>query len=276
MKPIKFKKIYIEITNICNLKCKFCLPLNREKKLMSVENFKMILSKVRHYTEYIYLHIKGEPLIHPELDSILNEAYQQGFKVNITTNGTLIGDVQEILLKAKALRQLNISMHAISEIDERKQELYLKDIIQLIKKIENSKVFLISLRFWMGNNQLKTNTIAYLEDQLQIKINNNQNQILPNVYLSYQDEFTWPANEIKISEFRGCRGIKEHIGILVDGTVVPCCLDGNGDINLGNIFEKSLEEILSSCRYQNMLKAFSTRKIDEELCKKCSYKDKFA
>lgn len=85
-----FKKVYIEITSVCNLACSFCPPTARAKGLIKVEQFNKILDEIRPHTKYIYLHVKGEPLLHPRIDQLLDAAHAKGFKVNITTNGTLI------------------------------------------------------------------------------------------------------------------------------------------------------------------------------------------
>jgi len=111
----KFKKIYVEITNICNLKCNFCPDTNREKRFMPVENFAIIVNKIKDYTGLIALHVKGEPLMHPELKAILDICDKNNLKVNITTNGTLLYKNKEILASSNALRQLNISVHSLSQ-----------------------------------------------------------------------------------------------------------------------------------------------------------------
>ncbi len=100
----KFRRIYIEITNVCNLKCNFCPVTNRKPEFMTTELFKRILYEIREYTEYIYLHVKGEPFLHPEIDKILDISFEKGFKVNITTNGTLINNVRDKIINKKALR----------------------------------------------------------------------------------------------------------------------------------------------------------------------------
>ena len=268
----RFKKIYIEITNVCNLDCRFCLKSNREPKIMTVDEFEIILDKIKDYTDYIYLHVKGEPLLHPDLPKLLDICDSKGLKANITTNGTLLKSVSDILCNSKAVRQVNISMHALEAIKDYDQ--YLQEVINLIKN-ENRK-FYLSLRFWLGNNPLKTKVIEDLKKSLAVNITNNQIDLYPKAFISHADEFVWPQESNSKKEFKMCYGIKDHIAILTDGTIVPCCLDGNGEINLGNIFTSSLAEIISSPRFQNMVKAFQTRKLEEPLCIKCSFKDRFA
>lgn len=275
MKAKKFKKIYVEITNVCNLSCPFCLELKRERQFMDFLKFEEIIRKVKDYTDYLYLHIKGEPLIHPHFNRILGACAKNNLLVNLTTNGTLIKENYQTLIESSTIRQINISTHSFSEFAENKQREYLDEVIKLVKYAEKEGEFYISLRFWLGNNQLQNFAISYLESELNVKIVPTDKAILRNVYVSFDSEFVWPEAETNTSDFVYCHGIKDHIGILVDGTVVPCCLDGNGVINLGNLFTSSLEEILSSPRYLKMLKALETRKMEEELCLRCSFKNRF-
>lgn len=73
------------------------------------------------------------------------------------------------------------------------------------------------------------------------------------------------------SEKGTCYGLIDHIGILVDGTIIPCCLDSKGIINLGNIYNDNLKEILKKDRVNNIIKGFKGNKKLEELCKHCKF-----
>lgn len=255
---MRFKRVYIEITNVCNLKCSFCLPHNRENKFMSFDEFKFILSKIEPYTKYIYLHVKGEPLLHPDVDKFIQYAYNQGFFINLTTNATLL---KEHLHITKFLRQINISLHATNSVE----------IIKTAKKITDS---IVCFRIWNINKDIKNKEL--LENEFNIEIPNQENFTLkePNIFLSQKEEFTWPSLENSFeSENKYCYGLINQIGILADGTVVPCCLDNNGDINLGNIFKEDFDKIINSERALNIINGFKNCKATEELCKKCSFKD---
>ena len=89
----KFKKVYIEITNVCNLSCNFCPKTSRNYKFMNREEFSYILNEVRPFTEHIYLHLMGEPLLNQEIEYFLAESKKKGLNVNLTTNGTLLKNV---------------------------------------------------------------------------------------------------------------------------------------------------------------------------------------
>src|SRR5690554_4856645 len=108
----KFKKFYIEITSVCNLACTFCPQTKRKANFIKVDDFTKILNEIQPHTEYIYFHVKGEPLLHPHIDELLDISYEKGFKVNITSNGTLINKAKHKILGKPALRQLNFSLHS--------------------------------------------------------------------------------------------------------------------------------------------------------------------
>lgn len=255
---MRFKRVYIEITNICNLKCSFCLPHNRESRFMSIEEFKIILEKIRPFTDYIYLHVKGEPLMHPEIDSFVKYAFDCGFKINLTTNATLLKEHLDI---TKYLRQINISLHATNSLE----------IIKIAKSIKDT---IICFRIWNIDKDLTNKQL--LEREFNKEIPNKENFTLaPNIFLSQKNEFTWPSlkNE-DISNKKYCYGLINQIGILVDGTVVPCCLDNDGDINLGNIFLEDFATIINSEKAKNIINGFKNLVAVEELCKKCSFSSK--
>ena len=272
----KFKKIYIEITNICNLSCSFCSIDNKVKESITLEKLEKVLININDYTDYVYLHVKGEPLLHKDLNKILDLCHKYNKKVNITTNGTLLKEKQQEL-KHEAVRQINISLHS-----ENKKENYLEEIFETV---ENLKDKIIIFRFWtMDNNKFNEKSTEIVE-----KIENYYNlseiivkkikidkhiKIRDNLYIDKANEFVWPnLNNDYYNDKGTCYALKDQLAILVDGTVVPCCLDSSGIINLGNIYKQSLEEIINSTRYQKMKQNFSNRKACEELCKHCSFKD---
>ncbi len=289
----KFKKVYIEITNICNLNCEFCPETKREPKTMSIETFSYILDQVKPYTDYLYFHVKGEPLLHPEIDKLLDICYEKGFKVNLTTNGTLINKVKEKLLMKESLRQINFSLHSLKE-DEKGQNKYeyINNILSFSKEAVDKSNIIISLRLWNLNKDNLINKekqknremldIIEKEFNLNYKI---EEKVLPGrgekiherIYLNQDHIFKWPdLNEKEDDGKSFCYGLRNQAAILVDGTVVPCCLDGNGIINLGNINITPFSEIIESKRVNNIIDGFSRREAVEELCRKCGYRQKFA
>lgn len=261
----RFKKIYIEITNICNLSCSFCAPHNRKKEYMDLDDFNYILSQIKEYTDYIYLHVKGEPLMHPHINEFIDLANQKGFFVNITTNGTLID-----ILYNKNIRQINYSMQSTNDIE--KVRLTIRKLRNFIK---DTNIYL-SLRLW--SEQSKNNIILkqMLLEEFEVNEIQDKKQLDKNIFLSIESEFEWPdINNDEETTEGYCYGLKDHIAILVDGTIVPCCLDNNGDLNLGNIYYDNIETVLENDRTKKIITGFQNRNIEEELCRKCKYKNKF-
>ena len=273
-----FKKIYIEITNICNLKCKFCPDTNRSKKQMSIEDFETIIKKVYPYTNLVCLHVKGEPLLHSKLEEILIILEKYNVKANITTNGTLIKEKLETIKKSKAVRQINFSIHSITQNENLNIE-YLKTIFESVKELDNIN---ISYRIWnqqnSWDNAINEKIIKEIENYYNIQnlrqelIRKEYIQLKENIFINQDLEFTWPdINKKEIIQKGRCLALKDQIAILVDGTVVPCCLDNNGDISLGNILKEPIEEILNSEKSIKIKKNFENSIITCKLCKTCGF-----
>lgn len=282
----KFKKIYIETTNICNLNCNFCPKISRKLEFMSVESFEKIIDKIVPYTKHIYLHLMGEPFLNRNLKEFLVVCDKNNIKVNITTNGTLIKNVKDILLNSKAVRQVNFSLHSFEANDTKITfEEYVDEIINFINLSSEERNIISALRLWnldakyKASNNMNIDILELLKERFNIEddlrqILNEKNsfKIKNNVYINMGEKFKWPSlKEEEIGERAFCYGLRDHIGILVDGTVVPCCLDSEGSIPLGNIFESNLEEILNSNRAKKIYDGFSNRNAVEELCRKCGF-----
>ena len=276
---MRFSKIYLEISNLCNLSCAFCHGTKRQKKALSETEFSELLPKIRPYADFLYFHLMGEPLLHPKLEQFLTLAGDAGFKVILTTNGTLLPKQQEMLLNAPALHKVNISLHAFEANDLAVPfEDYLSGCFTFGKAAEGKK--LIAYRLWNQGGQDEKNeeildTMAkfFPEPWAQER---RGTRIGERVYLEYGDKFDWPdLSAADGGEGVFCHGLRDQLGILCDGTVVPCCLDHEGDIALGNLFTQSMEEILESPRAKAIYDGFSHRKAAEELCRKCGYARRF-
>lgn len=288
----KFKKFYIETTSICNLSCSFCPPTQRQARFIALDEFKHILDEIKPHTDYIYFHLKGEPLLHPKLDQMLDISEEKGFKVNITTNGTLIRKAAPRLLGKPALRQMNFSLHSFDghegSVD---REGYIQSVLSFVREATSVSDMLVSFRLWNLNQDNETNlqrsrnreTLAMIEKEfnLDYKI---EERVVPGsgiklaerIYLNQDHEFEWPSLQAKEDEGKGfCHALRNQAGILVDGTVVPCCLDGEGIINLGNVHQASFSEIIEGERANRLYEGFSRRTAVEELCRKCGYRKRF-
>ena len=259
-----FKKVYVEVTNSCNLNCSFCKGTKKEKRFIGLDNFKIVLDKLEGYTGYLYFHVMGEPLLHPEINKIIELASERYF-VNITTNGYLIDRIKD----CKGIRQLNISLHSY---DSKLVDLdtYINKIFEVVDSL--CKDTYISYRMWVdGVNKLYI--IHKLEEKYGVSIGEERHLKLDkNVYFDIEDEFVWPdINNTYYSEVGTCMGCRSHIGILVDGTVVPCCLDSDGVIDLGNIYKNEINDIINSGLFKEIKEGFLNNKKVHELCKRCNF-----
>lgn len=274
-----YSRVYVEITNICNRACTFCPGTKRDKRRMTVAEFSHILDQLVGVTQYLYLHVMGEPLTHPDLPVFVDMASERGFKVAITTNGTLLKKRTDELLSSR-LYKVNISIHSFESGTRDEYLNYINSCIDFADASSKMGILTV-LRLWNRGYDEGRNidTLAILKERFSdgewregvrgVRINHR-------LHLEYGDRFEWPdtdKNELGDSVF--CHGLGDHFGILVDGRVVPCCLDREAAIELGNIYESDIGDILASERAENMREGFKCKKATEELCRKCGYARRF-
>lgn len=275
----RFRKIYLEISNICNLKCAFCPGTKRPKRAMTEGEFRILLPRLQPWTDFLYFHLMGEPLCHPHLYTFLELAQEAGFKVILTTNGTGLANHSDRLCKAEGLHKVNVSLHAFEANDLAVPfSQYLDGCFSFGKKAEGN--VLVSYRLWNhGGMDAKNEEIInvlktyfpepWVDEGRGIRIGQR-------VYLEYGDKFDWPDLSAPVCSDRVfCYGMRDHIGILCNGTVVPCCLDHEGDIALGNLFTQDLDEILNTPKAKAIFDGFTTGNAPEKLCHRCGYATRF-
>ncbi len=286
MKEKRFKKVYIEITNICNLRCSFCPENKRAKEYMSVENFEHIIKEVKAYTNLVTFHVKGEPLLHPNLKELLKICYRNNILVNITTNASLLEKNVETLINSPAVRQINLSLHSMKENKDYDFENYIDDCLRCTNKILKKSNIIISYRLWNLDSIEENSENAEILDKLgkffekdnlvQEARKNKFVKLRENAFLNQDIEFTWPSLENRIiSENGSCLGLRNQVAILVNGDVVPCCLDQEGDIKLGNIYEESFEKIINSEMSKKIVEGFQNGILIHSLCKRCGFRNRF-
>jgi len=274
-----YSRVYVEITTLCNRNCSFCPGTKRAIKQMTMEEFKTIMEKLKGVTQYVYLHVMGEPLTHPLLADFIQYATCQGFHVSVTTNGTLLSKWGDRLLSS-GVYKVNISVHSFEEGSNEEYQNYIFQCMEFADKSSKAGILTV-LRLWnngydKGRN-IDTRTLLqeyFAKDEW--KTGSKGVRIRNKLHLEYGERFEWPDME-KDEQDAGvfCYGLKDHFAVLCDGSVVPCCLDREGEITLGNLFEQSVQEILSSKRADAMRRGFQCRKATEELCRKCGYARRF-
>lgn len=292
-----FKKIYIEITSVCNLACSFCPPTGRKGQFMEPADFRRIIGQIKPYTDYVYLHVKGEPLLHPKLGELLNICREAELQVNLTTNGTLIRRAGPMLLEKPALRQINVSLHSMEEHREKGEDYqreYIRDVLHFAREAVKRPGVYISLRLWnVDINAAEPDAASHpprnrrlleimeaefgLPYKIEEKVTPGSGvKLAERIYLNQDFRFEWPSLTAPEDEGTGfCHALRTHAAILADGTVVPCCLDGEGVIRLGNVYEEPFGEIIGGVRTQRILQGFSRKTAVEELCRKCGYRKRF-
>lgn len=287
---MQFHRVYIEITNICGLACSFCPPKTEPSKTMSLSFFEKVLLELQNYTKTLAFHVMGDPLTLSNLEEYLALADKHGFEVELTTSGYYLSKTKAQTLFLSPVRQLNISLNSYNKNNLSKSfEEYINPVLDLcMQKIAHFEKPFINLRLWNLDDicsEAAYNSAVFekLSFAFGIAIDSDKIysqkiksiRLAPKVILNFDSYFEWPSLDSSHQSDASCHGLKSHIAILANGTVVPCCLDGDGIIPLGNLHEKALKEILTSKRATDMIEGFKNAKAVEELCKKCSYKDRF-
>lgn len=273
-----YSRVYVEITNICNMACSFCHGHSRQKRSMTLPEFSRVLDQLEGKTQYVYYHLMGEPLLHPQLPEFLELAAQRGFRSVITTNGTLLKKRGRKILDA-GIHKISISLHSFEGSDDTAHRAYLQEVADFADTAAKAGVVVV-LRLWNrgfdgGRND---QTLAFLQSTIdgQWVENSRGIRIRDKFFLEWGDRFQWPDQNAPVQGQRFfCYGLGDHFGILCDGTVVPCCLDSDGVIALGNVFTEDLDEILSSPRATAITEGFARHTASEELCRRCGYAQRF-
>ncbi len=287
----KFHKVNIEISNICNLQCSFCPEVIRSKKMMSIDLFEKIIFQIKDITEQVCFHLMGEPLVHPQLPQLIEICQKHQVPVFFVSNGVLLRPQLSELLLHPIIRQVNFSLHSFFDNNPGKNpDSYLEKIFEFTEKaFEQRPDLYVNYRLWNLNDprgSLTDNTSMLEKIKMRFDFQTIQNldvrfrksiQIKKRLYLHYDTEFVWPSLDQEILGTEGfCYGLSSHFGILVDGTVVPCCLDKEGNIPLGNANTETIIDILNNPQTQSLLKGFKNRKLTNPLCQRCNYIERFS
>ena len=282
------QRVYVEITNRCNLRCDFCSGTTRPPASMDPDFFARVLEQVAPLTRQVCLHVLGEPLLHPHFPAILDHCARAGVSVNLTTNGTLLPGRMDDLLGATALRQVNFSLQAL-RLEGALDEDALAEILDFIGQAARTRPDVyINLRLWTleslqapsddGFNALALGRIAAAlgRDIPSLPRGRKSVRLSGRVYLHMDTVFAWPGDLTTDARERGfCHALSTHCAILVDGTVCPCCLDADGRIALGSLRDAGLREILDSPRARAMAQGFARGMLVEEVCRHCTYCRRF-
>ena len=296
----KFKKINIEISNICNLQCTFCPEVVREKKIMGVELFTKIIGEVAPLTDEVCFHLMGEPLAHSKFGEFIAICSRAGVKVNLTSNGILLNEAKRELLLDPIVSQVNFSVHSFeSNFGNKDIGPYLEKLFLFTEAaFERRPDLYINYRMWnladpLTQSEKNLEIIEKIEARFGFKLmdrpsgaedpNRLKNgglrksrKVKNRLYLHFDTRFDWPHLKSPVRGTAGfCHGLSNHFGIHADGTVVPCCLDKEAAMPLGNSEFNTIPEILNSPRALAIAKGFRNHRLVEELCQKCTFISRF-
>jgi radical SAM protein with 4Fe4S-binding SPASM domain len=274
-----FNRIYLEITNHCNQACSFCPPHSRNTRYLSVDELHHRMHALAQHTKNVYFHVKGEPLMSPHLADALDAAYKNHLNVHLVSNGLLIEKHGDLILNHPAVQTISISLHSYHELEESRRDRQITHLKSWLDR-QHPQHPHIRLRVWDAGTQshpfsrnLIRRLTAYEMDEhvrpdFRVSLTHNR-------HIQSDVRFSWPslADGERYPEGRCNAGMM--LAILADGTVTPCCLDGEGIIALGNLNTASLDEIIASPRYRAFLQGMNDRKPSEALCRSCSFKQRF-
>jgi len=281
---LRFNRVYVEITGSCGLECSFCPPKPRQKQHLSLLEFDSVVSQLQKLTKNISLHLLGDPLTVANLYDYLDIVKKYSMYAHITTSGFFIEKQSELLLTNSAIKQINFSLNAFNGAKVKTTlDTYLDRIFIFCSKAALKSDRFVNLRLWNGggdqnDSAFYKNIKEAIFSHFGIELNeyNKRTRVASKVIFDFDSYFEWPSKDSDIKKDSYCLGLSDHFGILSDGGVVPCCLDYGGNIILGSIFESSLSDILNSRRAIEIVDGFKNKAPVEELCRKCSYRLRFA
>lgn len=286
-------RCYIEITNTCNLDCHFCPKHHRKRRQLSEEEFDLLTDRVRGKVCFLYFHLMGEPLQHPLLPQFITMAREKGFKTVLTSNGTLLHRAMALLDTLPHKIQLSLHSHESNARGELSE--YMNQVMRFSTQAAGKGTCMV-LRLWNqgGMDRENEEVMRLIEKYVPKPWKERPDgfRLCDNLYLEFDRKFEWPggggkaasddsdgkqeesdgkleASPSKSKQEYFCKALIKQIGVLSDGSLVPCCLDHDGDVILGNLFHQSLEEILASPRAQALVEGFRHHAATEPLCQSC-------
>jgi MoaA/NifB/PqqE/SkfB family radical SAM enzyme len=278
----------VEISNICNLQCDFCPAVERENDVMGRELFRRVIADAAPLAEQVCFHLMGEPLTHPLFAEFVSHCAEQDLPVNLTTNGTLLSEARIEALLNPIVRQINFSVHSF-ESNFPGQDIgpYLEKIFAFTRlAFERRPDLYVNYRLWNltgADEDKNADIVVRVERAFGVELDKSADvrhrkgrHVANRLYLHFDTRFEWPnLNSPLRSEQGTCRALSSHIGILSDGTVVPCCLDKEAATVLGDARRQTLGEILAGERAVDMARGFNEGRLVEDLCRRCTFISRF-
>lgn len=275
---MRFKKVYIELSDKCGLNCKFCPTPKNKRPVLTPLEFEFVLQKFRPYCDFFTMHILGDPMI-LDIKAYLEVARKLDVKIDLTTSGFYLKDKIEMILSYN-LAQFNISLASFFWQNLVKFDDYIEPILEFCDKFSGDGF--VNLRLWnfdKSNNPLNDNSIFYNKFNSHFNIVIDEKapkfRLKRHILLTQSRSFNWPfvSKNQKTNTFGSCYGLIHQIGVLSSGKIVPCCMDASGEIVLGDIFCDELEAVFKSERFQNIVSGFRQNILVEKLCQACEFRE---
>jgi radical SAM protein with 4Fe4S-binding SPASM domain len=255
---------------------------------MTPQFFESIIQQARKYTSQIACHVMGDPLTLPNLKEYLDILGAYEMRAVLTTSGYFLKKHPLEVLFHPAVRQINISLNSYNKNDTTLTlEQYLEPILSLCRNKKENALF-INLRLWNLDDILSEKSFnqrlfdilsAYfgveLKSEIIFEMRPKTIRLDEKIILHFENYFEWPSLQNPLYGDGACHGLRSHIAILASGKVVPCCLDCDGVMELGDLHHDTLDEILSNSRAKSIVEGFDKGSAVEELCRHCSYKSRF-
>jgi len=255
----------VETTNHCNLKCITCPTHERMKRrrgYMSEDVYKEVLRQLdcgstKGNPLSVGLSNWGEPLLHPSIIDYINMASTRSFRTSLVTNGTLLNRDLSKRLMDSGLDELTFSIDGVGKAYEDIRGIPYNNIKNKIDEFLSIKETV----GWKGSVRIRTvvcesNSSAFKEIYDEWKGH--------GIEFSIQREVLWKDAERNDP----CEFIKSTIVVLWNGDIVPCCVDYDGELNLGNVMTDNLFQVWDG--KMEALRLNHIRGNYPSLCRKCT------
>jgi radical SAM protein with 4Fe4S-binding SPASM domain len=288
---MRYRRAYVEISNVCNLKCDFCPTVERKDQVMDLVTFERIAREVQPFVDEICLHLMGEPLGHPDFPACIEVCARLGLPVSVTTNGTLLTGPRREALLDPIVRQVNVSVQSFeANFGEQDPKAYLARVFSFTREALTRRPDLyVNFRLWdlddpAAKSERNSRVRAAIEEEFQVSFadfkvdvrRRKGHRLTGRVSVHFDSRFTWPSPSLPLrSETGFCHGLSSHFGVHADGTVVPCCLDKEAAVPLGNCKEQSLPDLLTSPKANAIRDGFARGELVEDLCRRCTFISRF-
>jgi len=290
MRPKSPPVFQLETTNVCNMKCVMCprtTKMERKLGFMESEAYASLIHQLSPHTpdrwnhwkefveqdllkntaaydeDYFYflicsqtliLHGFGEPILDKSLPDRIALAHAHGLPTYFSMNPVNI-DLEKLdAIGAAGLSYLKLSLEGLDNETQLKYrgridasfDNTIEKVISVIKLFQErdykTTIILTKLNFKNDLEAQEEYVNFWKQFPVMVYVKNQHNRWL------YEEETATPNTAEYMQRY--CEFPWSSVSILYDGTVVPCPLEYEGILNMGNVRDQPLEKIWNSDRYQ--------------------------